>query len=84
MVAAGIERYKLRKVIQKQPILIADVELFPAEEDNSQEVRGFASFLPFFRHFSLACTLVCHVCNNAAMCCGWCAGSNELSVLHGL
>lgn len=39
VVAAGIERYRLRKVIQKQPILIADVELFPAEEDTSQEVR---------------------------------------------
>ena len=45
VVAAGIERYKLRKVIQKQPIMIADVELFPEEEDISQQVKCLISCL---------------------------------------
>lgn len=44
---AGIERYKILKVIQKQPVLIAEVEMMPAEEDNTPKVCQLPSLLTF-------------------------------------
>ena len=35
---AGVERYKIQKVVQKHPILIAEVEMMPDEDDNTPKV----------------------------------------------
>ncbi|KAL3148884.1 hypothetical protein ABBQ32_001754 [Trebouxia sp. C0010 RCD-2024] len=41
----GLERYKIMKVVQKQPILIAEVEMMPAEDDASPKARQLAAEL---------------------------------------
>lgn len=57
-VVAGLERYKIMKVVQKQPILIAEVEMMPAEDDASPKVAP----LPFRVCSPNRCTCtVCHV-----------------------
>lgn len=41
---AGVQRFKMTKVVQERPILIAEVELLPEEEDISQEVNSFCNY----------------------------------------
>ncbi|DBB09509.1 hypothetical protein WJX82_002679 [Trebouxia sp. C0006] len=41
----GLERYKIMKVIQKQPVLIAEVEMMPEEDDTSPQARQLAADL---------------------------------------
>lgn len=45
---AGIKRYKILKVIQKQPILIAEVEMMPKENDTSPKVPPLPCTPPTF------------------------------------
>ena len=36
---AGVQRFKFLKVIQERPVLIAEVELLPEDDDTSQQVH---------------------------------------------
>lgn len=41
----GVDRYKIMKVIQKQPVLIAEVEMMPEEDDTTPKARQLAADL---------------------------------------
>ena len=38
LACTGIQRYKLTKVVKEQPVLIAEVELLPEDDDTGEQV----------------------------------------------
>lgn len=41
LVVTGVERYKIMKVVQKHPILIAEVEMMPEEDDSTPKATCY-------------------------------------------
>lgn len=56
---AGVQRFKMTKVVQERPILIAEVELLPEEEDISQEVLHFFATIRILTHLDLYLGMGC-------------------------